>query len=408
MKGYIKPRDRRKNRKGPCRVWQLVVHLGYDDQKKRKTLYRTFQGKKSDAQVALDELKAQVRSGGFVRGDHTFTYALERWLAVKRNEASSGDPPPIDIQTVDQYQDYARIHLLPQFATRKLRDIQDFEIKEFVENLRLRGRKAGGQTGQGLSISTVRRLRFVLNSVFEYACDMGWTPRNVVARVKLPRQTSSTEYRILDDDEARRLVEASKGTRLHLVIFIAAVTGARRGEILALIWDDFDFDALKIRVRRALRHNATTKRPKSKSGVRVLDMPEELALQLLAYKEKQDEARKAYGDSYDDRGFVFAEPDGRPWKPNSISTLYRRIVRDAGIGKVKLHELRHSLASILIANGVDLATVAKILGHADKSFTARQYVHASGINDSKAQSVIARRAAAASGQHAATYIEDRG
>jgi integrase len=182
---------------------------------------------------------------------------------------------------------------------------------------------------------------------------------------------------------------------LHLVIFIAAVTGTRRGEILALIWEDIDFDVKEIRIRRALRHNATTKRPKSKSGTRTLALPDELAQQLLEHRRVQDLARESYGAAYDDRGFVFAESDGRPWKPNSISTLYRRIVRDAEIGKVKLHELRHSLASILIANGVDIATVAKILGHADKAFTLRQYVHSTSSNDRKADSVMRRRARAA-------------
>jgi integrase len=349
--------------------------MGYDSAGKRKTLYRTFRGKRRDAQAALDALRHEVRAGTVASaGDHTFADGVRAYIASRQADAQEfgRDRAPIDRDSVDQYRFLAETYLLARIGARKLREVRDYELREMLDAIRKHGRVRN--PAKPLALETMKRIKSVLTSVFKYAHERRWVDHDVTTGLKLAKRRGRPVYRILSVDEAAALIAAARGTRLHLVIFIAAVSAMRRGEILALTWDAVDLEAGLLHVRKSLRRDSTFKLPKTDRGIRNLAIPPEVADLLRAHKRQQYEIRETVPQMAD-LDLVFSNPDGRPWNPNSIGTLYNRICRDSRIGRVKLHELRHSLASLLIAANVDVPTVAEILGHADEAFTMHQYVH---------------------------------
>lgn len=182
--------------------------------------------------------------------------------------------------------------------------------------------------------------------------------------------------RTLDADEAQRLLRAAVGTRLYEVVLLGLATGMRRGEILGLQWKDIDFDRKRVMVRRSLQPDGTLSEPKTARSRRDIGLAKTAIDALRQHKARQNELRLTLGEAYTDRGFVFADATGRAWVPDGISTLYRSIVKRAGFQNFRFHDMRHTAASLMLARGVPITTVAAILGHANTSTTLSLYAHA--------------------------------
>jgi integrase len=215
----------------------------------------------------------------------------------------------------------------------------------------------------------------VLFSALKQAVRWRLVPTNVAEAVEPPR-IRRTEMRTLDAAEVRRLLSAAQGSRLYEVILIAVTTGMRRGEILGLRWADVDFDRSRITVSSALQLDGSLAEPKTPRSRRDVGMPTTLRDVLRTHKARQNEDKLALGAGYVDRGLVFANESGGSWKADGISTLYRGIVKRAGLGTLRFHDLRHTAASLMLEEGLPITTVAAILGHANTSTTLSVYAHA--------------------------------
>lgn len=188
-----------------------------------------------------------------------------------------------------------------------------------------------------------------------------------------------------DADEMQKSFEALKGHKLELVVLVAAFYGLRRGEVLGLKWDAIDFERNTITIKRTITSvNIDGKvtiieqdSAKTKSSLRTLPLVSQFREYFLAVREAQKENKKVCGNAYDYTydGYVFVDALGRRMKPDYISSTFSVLLEKKGLKRIRFHDLRHSCASLLLANGVPMKQIQEWLGHSDFNTTANIYAH---------------------------------
>lgn len=209
--------------------------------------------------------------------------------------------------------------------------------------------------------------------------------RNVAALVSLPR-IQKQEMKIFTPEQAKAFLDSVKGHRLEALFVMALTLGLRRGELLGLRWSDIDLDAATLRVNYALQRfdgKLHLMEPKTEKSRRVLPLPSLLTTALRAHRSRQLEDRLALGSDWQETRFVFASTIGTPLEPRNLNrtfdTLLEKANKELGesekLPKIRLHDLRHSCATLLLAQGVPQRTLMEILGHSQISLTMNTYSH---------------------------------
>lgn len=178
--------------------------------------------------------------------------------------------------------------------------------------------------------------------------------------------------------EARRLLEVIGGERLEALYVLALTTGLRRGELLALRWDDVDLGSRQLHVRRALQRvggKLQMVEPKTGSSVRTVVLPKLAVRYLREHKKRQNGERLALGDAWREHGLVFASSVGTPIEPRNVNRRWDELRAKAGLDWLRLHDLRHGCASFLLAQGVPARAIMEVLGHSEIGVTMNTYAH---------------------------------
>jgi integrase len=220
---------------------------------------------------------------------------------------------------------------------------------------------------------------------FDVPCDAGRQTRYVSFRgtkqeaLVSPPRRDDTEFEILQPEQVQPALDALKGHRIYPIVALAIWTGMRRGELLALQWEDVDLVNATLTVRRSLEQTAAglrVKEPKTKKSRRTIGLDAEVVDVLRQHRAEIGRLALALGRGLPDTAPVFTDVEGKHIKPDSFTTDWCR-ARDArGLPKVRFHDLRHTHASLLLAEGVDVVTVAKRLGHSKPTVTLSIYAHA--------------------------------
>jgi len=179
--------------------------------------------------------------------------------------------------------------------------------------------------------------------------------------------------------ELRAFLDAAVGHEYFAQFRLAAMTGLRRGELCALRWPALDLETGRLRVSRALlcvHGRLVESEPKTARGRRVLDLDAVTIAMLRDHRKAQVKERLLVGPGYQDYGYVFARPDGTPWNPERISSAFDRLVIATGLPRIRLHDLRHTHATHLLAAGTNVRVASERLGHASVAFTLDVYAHA--------------------------------
>jgi integrase len=229
----------------------------------------------------------------------------------------------------------------------------------------------------GYAPATIHSTRGTLINALHRATDWQLIPRNV-ARSSVPPKGEDYEPRILSLDEAHRLLDAAKGSRLEALWKLALSFGLRRGEVLGLRWRDVDFEhgILKISVSlQLIAGKRVLVKPKTKTSVRTLPLPPSLIAALHQHKAQQSQERLFCGRSWHDHGLVFCSRIGTPIWPRNLHRDLRQLLAQAGIPRIRVHDLRHSCASFLAAQNVPPKVAQEILGHSDVRTTLKIYTH---------------------------------
>jgi len=267
------------------------------------------------------------------------------------------------------------LYVLPHIGRVRLDQLAPSHVRTMLTRLR----------AEGLSPNTVRLARSTLRRALRTAEVDGLISRNPAALVDGVKITQRKEGRTLTPEQARALLRAADGTEIHALVVVLLSLGLRKGEALALSWADLDLDARPglLTVRRALKKDASgavyADEPKTKGSRRTVHLPEPVVDVLRQHRVRQAEQRLAFGEGWGGKwatlDLVFTSSIGTPLDPDRVNRDVQRLTDLAGLGRWTPHELRHSAASILLAQGVPLKVVSETLGHSSIRVTADVYGH---------------------------------
>jgi len=264
-------------------------------------------------------------------------------------------------RTLSIYRDVVRRHIAPVLGKIPVSGVTAKQIDDYYARMLTRGRRDGGG---GLSATTVRMHHGILRAAFRDAVRWQMIVRSPVESVK-PPAPGPRRGRALGVADTERLVAAAAGMRLEIPIVLAVFGGLRRGEVIALRWEDVDFDASRIRIREA----------KTESGRRDIALPAFVMAALRREKGRQAAAQLATGPHWRGAGHVACQQDGLPWTPSALTTAFERFVEMEGFAPLRFHDCRHTAGTALIAAGIPTKIVSHRLGHASTSITENLYGH---------------------------------
>jgi integrase len=231
---------------------------------------------------------------------------------------------------------------------------------------------------RSLAPKTVLEVHLIIRGALSDAVRRGLVPRNVALIAAAPRLRSipKVEQKAWTAEQLQAFLRCAAGHRLFPALWLAAMTGVRRSELLGLRWDDVDLRAATISVNRglvAVAYEVHESRGKTRNSRRCIDLDPTTVTILEAWRGWQVAERNAVG--VEDAGWLFTDPDGRPVHPHAISQSFERIVARAGVPSIRLHDLRGTHATLLIKGGVPAKVVSERLGHATPAFTIDAYQH---------------------------------
>jgi len=289
----------------------------------------------------------------------TVAQFLGSWVAEKQTSARPG--------TVRGYESKIRIHIVPALGTITLAKLTPQRLQTFF-NERL---------ASGLAPQTVHHIRAILRASLADAVRWGLVVRNAAELVDPPR-VPHDEIRPLAPAEAQALLAAATGNRLEALYSVALALGLRQGEALGLRWDDIDFDTGTLRVSQSLqRINKSFEfvEPKTARSRRTLALPSIANNALRAHRTKQLEERLAAGPMWEEHGLVFTRANGKPLHGSNVTREFQRMLEQAGLRRLRFHDMRHACASLMIAQGVHPRVVMETLGHSQIGITMNLYSH---------------------------------
>jgi len=375
MRGHIRQRGKRKDR------WTVVVEMDRTPDNKRHQQWVTVRGTRKDAERRLAELLVEVETGAYVKPTkETLAQFLRRWL----DDCVRYNVRPV---TEQEYRRKVERSIIPELGEIPIVNLQQPHLEAFYRRALESGRADGKG---GLSARTVLQLHRILYDALNHAVKWGVVTRNVAQAVEPPR-AHQKDMHTLDSDGVARLLEASKDTPYYQIFHLAVYTGMRRSELLGLRWRDVDLDMATLSVVQAMHHlrdgRVVFEQPKSHKGRRQVALSPAAVLALREHRERQNLEAIMAGRALTSDDLVFSTADGSPLLPNSLTHAFVKTVRRAGLPAIRLHDLRHTHASLMLRQGVHPKIVSERLGHATVGITLDIYSHVTpGLQEAAALS----------------------
>jgi integrase len=395
MRGSVKQRT-----KGS---WELKFDIARDENGRRQQRSKTVQGSKRKAEEELARVMAQVADGTYVderrsgkkempadpEGLVTVEAFMWRWLADTKASVREA-----------WYRRCGKIilnNISPKLGAIPLVELTSVQIRDWIDwsleqgGMVREGRPVNSthQSGKPLARQTVLHHSRILRQALDVAVQWDLIQKNPARLVKLPRPMK-TEMVALNEEQVKVLLEVVEEALPFMwpIVVTAVHTGARRSELLALKWDDIDWDQKRVMICRSVEDSyggtgpRGLKEPKSRSGRRSIPLSQVALEALRRQKAIQAEQRLQYGPTWNNQGFVFTQKNGDMLKPDRISNLFFGLWRQpasrgwvAGLPRIRFHDLRHTFASLLLQQGVNVKVISTLLGHSSVSITLDRYSH---------------------------------
>jgi integrase len=342
-------------------TYQVTLYLGADEKGQRKYHHKTFRGPdaKEEARTYLNKLLRDRDMHDFVKPPKlTLNQFLDKYLeTVVRIRVR-----PV---TFNNYENLCRLYIRPELGLRQLAAITPLEIQA------LYGRLLERQ----LSPRTIRLVHSTLHGAFAQAVKWRMLSNNPTERVDLPRHKRE-ETRPLSPEEARRFLKAAHGTRFGVLFELLLATGLRPGEALGLKWEDVDLTTGRIAIQRSLTRAGDLQEPKTARARRSIPLPPSVTASLRQHRRKQAEERLAT-PNWRDLDLVFPAETGSPMQDRHVVRRYfKPLLLAANLpANIRLYDLRHTCATLLLAAGENPKIVSERLGHASVSLTLDTYSH---------------------------------
>ena len=363
---------KRTNKDGKVTGWQVTVEGVRGPNGERKRFSKTVRTRKEAQDIERDMLN-QLASGGIQRVTPMTTETwMKTWLTVHK--------PDIEESTRRGYEEKIRNYIIPAMGHIPIAHIDGTFVQSWVKDMDERG----------LSARTIKSAYQCLHSAFKTAVQLRILPHNPCEYIMLPK-INEYNAQVYTDPEIHTAINAAKGTDIFLLVYLGLAVGLRRGELCALKWDHIDLENSKIHItenRVAIKGDVITKQPKSKSSKRTITIGKSACRVLKTAKKEYDEERSSYGPGFCKEEYVIHLKDGSPYHPDSLTQKWGRFMAKHNLKHIRLHDLRHSCATSMVANNVDTKTVQKRLGHASYKTTMDLYVHRTQSMDDKAAEIM--------------------
>jgi integrase len=336
--------------------------MGLDAKGKRRYLNKTIKGKKKDAQDYLSKTLTEISTGTFIAPSPlSVGEYLDKWLEVAAR-------PRVSRRTADGYAGLLERYIRTPLGGIRLDSLSVLDIQKVY----------GEMQARGLSARVVRHTHSALHNALKQAVKWGMIVRNPSDLVELPK-VPHKEQRVLSPDEAADFLTVADVMPHGLIFEFALLTGMRPEEYLALQWSDIDFERRTAQVRRALvRHKKSWsfEEPKTARSRRTIYLPVPIMQKLASHKRKQAEARLKLGAAWQALDLVFCSEEGTPLSiPNLTYRYFRPILEKAELLRIRLYNLRHTCATLLLIAGENPKVVSERLGHSTIVLTLDTYSH---------------------------------
>ena len=355
--------------------YSIKVSLGKDPATgKYRYQWLTVKGSKKDAEKRLSEILHQMDTGSYkVPGKSTVAEYLTQWLDdyVQTNLSPRG---------FERYSGIIKKYFIPEFGNIPLVKLKPEHLQKHYSRL----------IAAGLSVNTARYHHAVIHKALQVALKWHLVSYNVADAIN-PGRVNHEDMQTWTESELNQFLETAKDSQYYALFYTALFTGMRRSELLALRWQDVDFIFSQIYVNRGLHHlkdgSFIFTQPKSARSRRTIALPASAALVLQNYHIKRQLDAKLCGISFKDTDLVFSTIDGKPLRPNTITRAWQTTAIKAGVKVIRLHDARHTHATLMLKQGIHPKIVQERLGHASIQMTLDTYSHVSpGLQEAAAES----------------------
>ena len=363
--------------------YRLVCVVGYNLQGRPIKKSKTVHCSKKEAKIELAKFVADVQKGMYVEGKSLkFTDFVEIW---KRDYGSKELAP----STYKRYLGILESRIVPFFGHFSVDKIKPTDIMQFYDLLSKdtqivrRKDNNGKKTGKPLSPKTILEHHRLLRAMLQKAVYWQMIVSNPAERVQAPK-TKKPKRKYYDDEQSKALISGlmeltEEQFKYKVAIILTIFTGVRLGELMGLEWDDINFREGIVSINRSSQYLADkgvfTKVPKTESSIRDVAIPDFVVSLLEEYKCWYDNQKALFGELWYDSNRLFVQADGKPMHPSTISKWFEKFVAQIGLPVINFHGLRHTNATLLIAQNIDVSVVAARLGHAQITTTLNFYVH---------------------------------
>ena len=359
--------------------YRIRVSIGKDATTGRYTSYfETFRGDKTEADKRLRELLTQLDKGIFVKpGKTTLGEYLESWLMDYCR-------PNLSQRTLELYSYICQKHILPTLGSVPLTGLRPQQLQRLYAE----------KVGVGLSNRTVQLIHVTLHKALKNAVKAGLLVKNITESVDIPK-IQRREMHVMSETDLHLFLEYAKDSPYYALFYTSLFTGMRRAELLALRWSDIDLVLCQLSVTRSMQYihgedkknRISFREPKTAKSRRLIALSPSSVLTLREHKAKQTELSQSLGYAPpSDNDLVFSHYDGSPLLPNSVTHAWIKLVRRCGLHGIRLHDARHTHASLLLKQGVHPKIVQERLGHGSIQITLDTYSHvAPGLQQAAAK-----------------------
>lgn len=351
--------------------WYVVLELAEPGQPRDQKWLSPFKelgiprpkSKREEKRIAeqflVDKLRELQTGTYFEPSSATVEEYLETWIKTYCE-------PNLRQNSIDAYKSLINTHINPNVGRISLNSLRPGHIQQLL-----------AEESKVLSSSTLSLMHTIIKQALKHAVKWEYVVRNVCDGVIAPR-VEQQKPEAWSWQEAKTFLNHIKDSRYYMMCLLALTTGMRRGEILGLKWEHVDFkrnEITIIRQRVITSEGVDYEKPKTKSSNRIIDISPAVSRQLEKHRKQQQEEFLKNGRPETDQGLVFTNAKCQPYRPTSVTIAFSKLVEKAGVKKITFHGMRHTHATKLIEDGVNIKAVSERLGHSNISITLNTYAH---------------------------------
>ena len=364
---------RKRQTKSGSPSYQIIIELPFNHEKgKRNRIFKTVKGTKKEAEKVMRKMMDDLENHTYIKDNNmTIKEFMEMWVDLYLINLSpttlKGYKYQIDNYIINQ-----------KIGKTRLQDLTTSDVQQWINTLQ----KVSPLSNEPLSAKTIKNIYHNLCAAIDKAVELEFVKKNVCKAVSLPKVQKYTAE-VYDENEIQQLLNAIKGTDMELPLMIDINLGLRRGELLALKWKHIDFEKGCVSIednmvevdRNVSADRVLTKTPKSISGQRVIPISSALKEYLKKAHTDYLLRKLKMGKDFFDGDYVVCQENGKPYKPNSFTSKFNNFLKNNNLKHIRLHDLRHTNATLMLTQGISPKVAQMRLGHSDYSTTMNIYSH---------------------------------